>query len=212
MMERTRMSVPAGIRTFISPAEALRLVGIRAGWKVVDFGCGVGYTLLPAARFVGPTGRVVGIDILLSAVDEARKRLAAAGFHDTVDVLRADLTRPAGSGLPNDWADLVFLGGILYQSDPRAVLQEAARIVKPGDGRVAVIEWDVIATPLGPPPEQRVERDVVLAAAKGAGLTLLSLLSPSPSQYGALFAKLSGSEQRPTDTPARRSRTRRTPT
>lgn len=204
------MPTPAGIRTFISPAEALRLVGIRAGWKVVDFGCGVGYTLLPAARFVGPTGRVVGIDILLSAVDEARKRLEAAGFHDTVDVLRADLTRPGASGIPNDWADLVFLGGILFQSDPRAVLQEAARIVKPGDGRVAIIEWDVIATPLGPPAEQRVGRDVVLAAAKSAGLTLLSLLTPSPSQYGVLFTKLSGGrEQRPALLRARRSRTRR---
>lgn len=172
------------------------MVGVRAGWKVVDFGCGVGYTLLPAARFVGPTGRVVGIDILLSAVDEARKRLAAAGFRDTVDVLRADLTRPGAAGVPNDWADLVFLGGILFQSDPTAVLQEAARIVKPSSGRVAVVEWDVVATPLGPPPERRVERDVVLAAAKSAGLVLLSLLAPSPSQYGALFTKLSGDGER----------------
>jgi SAM-dependent methyltransferase len=203
------MPTPTGVRTFVSPAEALRLVGIRAGWKVVDFGCGVGYTLLPAARFVGPTGRVVGIDILASAVDEARKRLDAAGFRDTADVLRADLARPGSSGLPNDWADLVFLGGILFQSDPRGVLQEAARIVKPGDGRVAVIEWDVVATPFGPPPEQRVDRDVVLAAAKGSGLTLLSLLAPSPSQYGAIFTKLSVGERRPPTSPTRQSRTGR---
>lgn len=165
------------------------MVGVRAGWRVVDFGCGAGYFLLPAARFVGPTGHVVGIDILRAAVDEARKRLHAAGFRDTADVFRSDLVRGGSSLLPDDWADLVFLGGIVSQSDVRSVLREAARIVKPNDGRVAVVEWDVIATPLGPPPEHRVARDVVLAAAKEVGLTFLSSFPPSPSQYGLFFTK-----------------------
>lgn len=183
------MPTPTGVRTFVKPERVLRLVGIRAGWKVADFGCGAGYYLIPAARFVGPTGRVVGIDILATAVDEARKRAKLSGVGATTDVFRADLARPGASGLPDDWADLVFLGGIVAQNDARAILREAARIAKPREGRVAVVEWDVIATPLGPPPEHRVARDTVLAAAKVAGLQLLSSFSPSPSQYGLLFAK-----------------------
>lgn len=183
------MPTPTAIRTVLKPEEVLKQLGIRAGWRVADFGCGAGYTLVPAARFVGPSGRVVGIDVRAASVDEARRRVELAAVADRVDVLRADLTRDRASGLPDRWADLVLLVGMLYQSEPRSVLQEAARIVKTDGGRVAVIEWEQVATPVGPPPEQRIVRDTVLAAAKAAGLTFLSSFTPSPYQYGLMFAR-----------------------
>ncbi len=183
------MPTPTAVQTFLKPEVVLREAGIRAGWKVADFGCGVGYFLIPAARFVGPLGRVVGVDVRAVAVDEARKRAHAAQVEDRVDVLRADLSQPNGSSLPDGWADLVLLVTTLNQGDPRALLREAARVVKTTDGRVVVIEWDQVATPLGPPPEQRVQGDTVLAAAKTAGLRMLSVLRPSPSHVGWLFVK-----------------------
>ncbi len=183
------MLTPTSIRTSLKPEELLRQLGIRSGWKVADFGCGAGYTLVPAARFVGSAGRVVGIDIRTMAVDESRRRAERAGVADRVDVLRADLARPRATGLPDGWADLVLLIGVLYQSDPAAVLTEAARVVKPTDGRVAVIEWDEVATPVGPPSEHRVSRDAVLAAGKAAGLTFLSPVHASLHQYGLLFLR-----------------------
>lgn len=183
------MPTPTAVHTFLKPETLLREAGIRAGWKVADFGCGPGYTLLPAARFVGTTGRVVGIDLRSVAVDEAQKRVRAAGLAGHTDVFRADLTKPESSGLPAGWADLVLLVGVLYQSDPRGILAEAARVVKPSDGRVVVIEWDRVATPIGPPPEQRLPEDAVLAAAKSASLRLLSKFSPSPHHYGLVLVK-----------------------
>lgn len=183
------MPTPTAVRAFIRPEEVLRSAGIRAGWKVVDFGCGPGYYLVPAARFVGKQGRVVGIDILAAAVDQARKRVQSAAVETWTDVFRLDLTRPAASGLPDDWADLVLMSSVLSQSAPVPIVREAARVVKPSDGRVVVIEWDQVATPLGPPPEQRVDETVVLAAAKQAGLTLLSTFRPSPHHYGLTLVK-----------------------
>lgn len=183
------MPTPTAIRTLLKPEDVLKQLGIRAGWQVADFGCGAGYALVPAARFVGPQGRVVGVDVRAAAVEDARRRVELAGVADRVDVLRADLTRSSASGLPDRWADLVLLVGMLYQSEPRTVLREAARVVKPSNGRVVVIEWEQVATPVGPPAEQRVTKDTVLAAAKGAGLTFLSPLSPSPYQYGLIFVR-----------------------
>lgn len=185
------MPTPTPVRTVAKPEDVLRAVGIRAGWKVVDLGCGPGYFLVPAARFVGRTGRAVGVDILTAAVDEAKKRARLAGTAEWTDVFRADLTRPASASVPDDWADLVLLSGILAQSDPIAVLREAARVVKPREGRVAAVEWDSVAIPIGPPPEHRVDQATVLAAAKAAGLTFLSTFVPSTSQYGLLFLKAS---------------------
>lgn len=190
------MPTPTAARTFLQPEQVLRRVGIRAGWKVADFGCGPGYHLIPAARFVGPQGRAVGVDILAQAVDQARNRARSAGVAGQTDVYRADLTRAGASGLPDDWADLVLLSTILFQSEPPAVLREAARVVKPGDGRVVVVEWDQVATPVGPPPERRVLQDAVLAAAKQHGLILLSAFRPSPYHYGFIFVKPGGERER----------------
>lgn len=183
------MPTPTVVQTFLRPEAILREAGIRAGWKVADFGCGVGYVLVPAAKFVGPLGRVVGVDVRAVAVDESRKRVRAAKVEDRVDILRADLAQPNASGLPDGWADLVLLVTVLNQADPRAILREAARVVKTTEGRVVVIEWDQVATPVGPPPEQRVTGDTVLAAAKSAGLRMLSTLRPSPSHVGWTFIK-----------------------
>lgn len=183
------MRTPTSLRTSLQPEEILRQLGVRSGWKVADFGCGAGFVLVPVARFVGSSGRVVGVDVRAPAVDESRRRAELAGVADRVDVFRADLTKSRATGLPDGWADLVLLVGVLYQSDPRTVLREAARVVKPTDGRVAVIEWEEVATPIGPPAEQRIGRDTILAAGKSAGLTFLSPLNPSPHQYGLLFVR-----------------------
>lgn len=183
------MPTPTAVRTLIQPAPFLRELKIRAGWRVADFGCGPGYYLVPAARFVGSQGRVVGIDIRTEATDEARRRLERAHLAGHADVFRADLARAGASGLPDGWADLVLLVGVLHQSDPFSLLREAARVVRPADGRVVAVEWEEVATPLGPPPEHRVRKDVVLGHAKSAGLAFLQNLTPSPFQYGMLFAK-----------------------
>lgn len=188
------MPTPTPVQTFLRPEAILREAGIRAGWKVADFGCGVGYFLVPAAKFVGPLGRVVGVDVRAVAVDEARKRVHAARVEDRTDILRADLSQPRSSGLPDGWADLVLLVTVLNQGDARALLAEASRVVKTTEGRVVVIEWDQVATPLGPPPEQRVTGDTVLAAAKSAGLRALSALRPSPSHVGWVFIKTRGEQ------------------
>src|SRR5581483_2247040 len=66
----------------------LRLGGVRRGRSVLDIGTGLGEPALPAARAVGPTGRVVGIDISAQMLHIARER---AGDLSNVEFLVADL-------------------------------------------------------------------------------------------------------------------------
>jgi len=53
------------------------LMGVQAGHKVLDVGCGAGMDTIPLAQIVGPTGRVVGIDLdeamLIKADEHARE-------------------------------------------------------------------------------------------------------------------------------------------
>src|ERR1700736_1008280 len=53
--------------------ETLRRLGLKPGERVVDIGCGPGFLCESMAVAVGPSGRVVGIDISQDLLDFATK-------------------------------------------------------------------------------------------------------------------------------------------
>src|SRR4051794_7028381 len=71
--------------------DVLRCAGLQPGMRVLDAGCGAGDVSLIAARMVGPTGAVLGIDRAAEPLDLARSRTAAAGLH-WVGFAQAELT------------------------------------------------------------------------------------------------------------------------
>jgi SAM-dependent methyltransferase len=96
--------------------------------RVLDVGCGVGEVSLLAARLVGPSGSVTGVDRDAAALDKARSRAAAAG---------AEHVRFVESDVLDVQADSAFdavIGRFILQfvSDPVAVLRSLATRVRPG--------------------------------------------------------------------------------
>ncbi|WP_106539127.1 methyltransferase domain-containing protein [Haloactinopolyspora alba] len=78
---------------------AERLVELAApspGMHVLDAATGTGFAALAAARAVGPTGRVVGVDVAAGMLDHARRAAVAAGL-GSLELVRTDATDPAGS-------------------------------------------------------------------------------------------------------------------
>src|SRR5690349_24635887 len=57
---------------------SLDAAAAKPGEHVIDIGCGTGDTLLAFAKFVGPSGAVLGVDILASMLDFAKHRAAGA--------------------------------------------------------------------------------------------------------------------------------------
>lgn len=51
--------------------------------RVLDIGCGMGDVTMLVAQLVGPTGRVVSVDLDQASVETARKRAAAFGLDNT---------------------------------------------------------------------------------------------------------------------------------
>src|SRR6266478_8175383 len=59
-----------------------REAGIGSGQRVLDIGSGVGDVAILAARLVGPSGEVVGIERDPRSIVKARARVTEAGFHN----------------------------------------------------------------------------------------------------------------------------------
>jgi ubiquinone/menaquinone biosynthesis C-methylase UbiE len=131
---------------------------------------------------------VTGIDIQTHLLAETENRAQREGVEKIVHTLRANLETERGSTLPDAAADWVLVANILHQAAPAAILGEAARIVKL-EGRVVIVEWDVAASPLGPPTEVRVAKPDTVALAEQAGLKVFREFKPSPYHYGLIMTK-----------------------
>jgi SAM-dependent methyltransferase len=105
----------------------LRLIdfdGYR-GKRVLDVGCGAGTDLV---RFARGGASATGVDLSASAIGLARANFEQQG-------LAADLREADGERLPfeDNLFDLVYAHGVVqYTSNPRALVEECRRVLKPG--------------------------------------------------------------------------------
>jgi len=181
------MNTANGIaENFIRPGEFLRAAGVRAGQTFVHFGSGSGFYLLPAAKIVGKDGKAIGIDVLTHLLSDVEGKAQREGLVGTVQTVRANLEMAKGSTLPSGSADWVLVANILHLSDVSKIMAEARRVIK-DDGAVLVIEWDTGATPLGPPPDDRVAEVETIRVAQEQGLKKVQTLEPSPYHYGLVL-------------------------
>jgi SAM-dependent methyltransferase len=117
--------------------RAVALLGLRAGDRVLDVGCGTGDDVRRLAEIVGSGGRAVGIDAGARMIAEARARHARSG--GPVAFLVGDAGR-----LP--FADGGFDGCLAVRTfqhlaDPGRALAEMTRVVRRG-GRLVVVDPD----------------------------------------------------------------------
>lgn len=91
-----RDSAGAIISSTSAPFIQARMIeqgDIRPGMTVLEIGSG-GYNAALLAEVVGPSGRVISVDIDPEVTDQARTRLAAAGYSERVTVVQADGENP----------------------------------------------------------------------------------------------------------------------
>ena len=162
----------------------LRSLGVSEGKVVADLGCGPGFFTLPASELVGPTGKVYAVDVQQEMVDDLRSRLAQQGITNVAVRRSSELELP----LQQRSVDLALLAFMLHEVDQRSSFLLAAKRLLRDDGRIAVLEWEKTETPVGPPVEERIAADEVIADAAAAGLELVEQRSVDEWEYVLTFA------------------------
>jgi ubiquinone/menaquinone biosynthesis C-methylase UbiE len=130
-------AVPAeAIASFAGVGYYFDLAALRPGEMVVDLGSGSGMDSFVAARLVGASGRVIGIDMTDAQLAKSDRLAAATGF-DNVEFRKGYIEEPA---VADASADLVISNGVINLSPAKAkVFAEAARVLRPG-GRLAIAD------------------------------------------------------------------------
>ena len=119
-------------------AHALRLAGLRPGMRVLDVGYGPGDVSFVAARLVGPTGSVLGVDAAADVLELARTRAAEQGFSS----VRFEQTTVGDLVLDQPVDAVIGRLILMHLPDPVAALRQLASLVRPG-GLIAFSEFDM---------------------------------------------------------------------
>lgn len=118
-------------------AASLAQAAFRPGERVIDIGCGGGFTTRQIARAVAPGGGVLGLDISAALIVEARRRAEREGVPN-VGFVALDAATAVPPGAPFDRLYSRF--GSMFFVDPPAAFRNLHSLVRPG-GRADFAVW-----------------------------------------------------------------------
>ncbi len=117
------------VESFAGTGNPLSMGPLHPGETVVDIGSGAGFDTLLGARQVGPTGRVIAVDMTKAMLDKTRAGAMALGLENV------DVRQGFAEELPveSESVDFVISNGIMNLCpDKVAVMKEVYQVLKPG--------------------------------------------------------------------------------
>src|SRR6516225_5772080 len=107
---------------------------VRADMTVLEPGPGMGFFTLEIARLVGPSGRVIAVDVQPHMIEALRRRARKTGLADRIDARTVSPSSLELSGL-DAAVDFVFAFAVVHEMPSVAsFFLEAARAMKSGAG------------------------------------------------------------------------------
>lgn len=159
--EEELQAIPVEANLGLGCGNPTALADLKPGETVLDLGSGAGIDCFLAARWVGPAGRVIGVDMTPEMVERARAN-AIRGGYSSVEFRLGEI-----ENLPvaDSSVDVIISNCVINLStDKPRVFREAFRVLRPG-GRLLVSDL-VLTRPL--PPEISQSLDAYVTCVAGA--------------------------------------------
>lgn len=157
-------SVPEGANMGLGCGNPVALASLKPGETVLDLGSGGGFDCFLAAKQVGETGRVIGVDMTPDMMSKARKNAKKIGASNVEFRLGEIEHLPVA----DNSVDIIMSNCVINLSpDKLSVYQDAYRALKPG-GRLAIS--DIVAT--AALPDEIKENLALVAACVGGAATI----------------------------------------
>jgi arsenite methyltransferase len=156
-------AAPDGSNLGVGCGNPTALASLRPGEVVVDLGSGAGFDTFLAARAVGPTGRVIGVDMTDAMLEKARENASKADFTNV------EFRKGTIEELPieDESVDVVISNCVINLSpEKHRVFREAFRVLRP-DGRLMISDI-VLERPL--PPEMTADISAYVGCVGGASV------------------------------------------
>ncbi len=132
---------PSVVESALGLGHPVRDAELQPGEVVLDIGCGTGIDLLLAAPQVGPTGKVIGLDLTPEMLERAREHVTQAGLTN-VELLPGPMEEIP---LPDTSVDVVISNGVFNLSTKKdQAFAEAYRVLRPG-GRMIAADMLLVA-------------------------------------------------------------------
>ena len=169
----------------IDPGTLWAELNLPPGITFLDLGCGQGNYALAAADRIGPTGVVYAVDLWEEGIAALKERAARANLKP--------LVAPAGQvPIASLSVDVGFMATVLHDlaeaGTAAGALAEVARVLKPG-GLLAIVEFDKIDGPPGPPRHIRLDPAEVEALVAPYGFARQKTVKLGPYNYLITFVK-----------------------
>jgi len=165
------------------PAAVVQALALATGMSVADLGAGTGYFSPYLSAAVGDGGTVYALEVEPKLVEHLKDRAEKGRLRNVVPLLAL----AADAGLPAGGVDLILIVDTLHHIDDRpAYLRRLRQSLKP-NGRVAVIDFEMEKTPVGPPLDHRLAREQVIEEFNLAGYKLIDEPRILPYQYFLVF-------------------------
>lgn len=124
-----------GLRMDQYRQETISNLDLQAGETVVDLGCGTGLNLAGLVDGVGPSGRVIGVDLSPEMLEKARRKVERQGWAN-VELVESDM---ATFSFPKHVDKVIATLALATVDDYDTVVERVVDSLKPG-GRLANFE------------------------------------------------------------------------
>lgn len=193
-------SVPQGANLGLGCGNPVAIASLEQGDVVLDLGSGAGFDAFLAAKKVGKTGRVIGVDMTTEMLERAEAN-AKKGGYSNVEFRRGEIEKLP---IEDNSIDVVISNCVINLSpDKESVFSEAYRVLRPG-GRLMVSDL-VLTRELPSTIRESVEayvgcvagaimKDDYIGYIKNCGFRDIAIIEQTSYPVDALFKELKSAE------------------